>query len=429
MEKTPKGLRLQIGLFGRTNVGKSSLLNYICGQDISITSTVAGTTTDVVEKAMELLPVGPVLFLDTAGLDDISELASERLRRTRGIYDRADVALLVIEPDRWTDHETAVVQECGRRGTPLIVLINKIDTGAVGPEVDLQLKRYGIDAIPACSLDPALREAFVTCFKSRLLAACPEGFLAPPPLLADLVRPGRIAVLVVPIDLEAPKGRIILPQVQAIRDALDADAAALVVKEREYRAVLQQLKEPPDIVVCDSQVVLKTMADTPESIPCTTFSILMARLKGHLGPLVEAATAIDTLKPADRVLICEACTHHAIEDDIARVKIPRWLRQYTGFPVEIDYYAGTAMPERLRDYALIIHCGGCMINRRMMLSRQASARSASVPITNYGVCISFVQGVLERALRPFAEAHTRFQERRPISALPNLERTTLGSAR
>jgi len=405
MISTPKSLRLHIGIFGRTNVGKSSFLNMITGQDVAITSPVPGTTTDVVEKPMELLPLGPVLFLDTAGLDDSSILSEQRLCKTTKIFDRADVLVLLIEPEIWSDYEEKVLHEARQRALPCMVVINKIDVHTPSEAfVGLVRGKTGNTAVQCSCTEPVRRDAFVNAFKQQLISICPEELLRTPPLIGDLLPAGGCAVLIVPIDLEAPKGRIILPQVQTIRDALDADAAAMVVKEREYTALLDRLKDPPDMVVCDSQVVLKMVADTPSAIPCTTFSILFARYKGDLMEMVRGAMALDRLKPGDKILIAESCTHHPIEDDIGRVKIPRWLRQYTGADVHIDTCSGRDYPENLKDYALIIHCGGCMVTRREMLAHIYQARQSGVPITNYGVCISKLQGVLERVLSPFPAA-------------------------
>jgi len=405
MNTTPKSLRLHIGIFGRTNVGKSSFLNLVTGQDVAITSPVPGTTTDVVEKPMELLPLGPVVFLDTAGLDDTSALSEQRLRRTAKIFDRADVVVLLLEPEIWGDYEDKVITEARRRNLPLVTVINKIDIQRPG---DIFLARVrektAADPLQCSCVESARRDEFVNAFKRRLTTICPDELLQSAALIGDLLPAGGCAVLIVPIDLQAPKGRIILPQVQTIRDALDVDAAALVVKEREYSALLNRLKQPPDIVVCDSQVVLKMVADTPAGIPCTTFSVLFARYKGDLAEMVAGAMTLDRLKSGDKILIAESCTHHPIEDDIGRVKIPRWLRQYLGADVRIDVCSGRDYPENLKEYALIIHCGGCMITRREMLFRVYQARQAGVPITNYGVCISKLQGVLERVLSPFPAA-------------------------
>ncbi|MBK8190638.1 MAG: [FeFe] hydrogenase H-cluster maturation GTPase HydF [Vampirovibrionales bacterium] len=412
MNKTPKSLRLHIGLFGRTNVGKSSLLNAVADQQAAITSPVAGTTTDVVEKSMELLPIGPVTFLDTAGLDDRSALAPARIERAYRAMGRADVIVLVCEPDVWSDCETAIAQEARAKGLPLIVAFNKTDKAAVDPDVQASAQGVATAILygSAISSDPQAQERLKKDFKQALAAHLPESFFAPPALAGDLLPPGGLAVLVVPIDLQAPKGRLILPQVQTIRDLLDNDAAALVVKEREYPALLQRLNAPPDLVICDSQVVARVVADTPPQTSLTTFSILFSRLKGDLQTMARGAARIEQLRPGDRVLIAEACTHHALEDDIGRVKIPRWLRQYTGCALEIDTYAGRDYPENLGDYRLVIHCGGCMINRREMLSRMGVTDEHALPITNYGVAISALQGVLRRALSPFPLAYAAYDE-------------------
>jgi len=410
MEKTPKALRLQIGIFGRTNVGKSSFLNMVAGQDVAITSPVPGTTTDVVEKTMELLPIGPVVFLDTGGMDDRSVLAESRIRRTRKAFERADVVTLIVEPEEWTEFEDTICEEASEKKAPLIVVINKTDLNTPSPAFLEQVRSKTERIISCSSVDPGLREDQVHAFKRELLAVCPDDFLKPPPLIGDLMPAGGLAVLIVPIDLEAPRGRLILPQVQTIREVLDSDAAALVVKEREYAALLKRLKSPPDIVVCDSQVVLKMVADTPLDVKCTTFSILFSRLKGDLPEMARGVAAIDTLKTGNKVLIAESCSHHAVEDDIGRVKIPRWLRQYVGVELDIRSSAGRDYPEDLETYKLIIHCGSCMLTRREMLHRIEKARAKGVPITNYGVAISFVQGVLERTLAPFPAALAAYRE-------------------
>ena len=409
MKKAPKSLRLQIGLFGRTNVGKSSFLNLVAGQDVAITSPVAGTTTDVVEKSMELLPLGPVVFLDTAGLDDRSVLAEARLRKTVRIFDRADVITLVVEPNTWTDYEERILEEAKKRETPLIVVVNKIDLAPPSADFIGEIHSKTSRVISCSGVDLDHRDPVVHQYKKFLIEVCPEDFLKPPPLVGDLLPEGGLAVLIVPIDLEAPKGRLILPQVQTIREALDFDASALVVKEMGYARSLSNLKTSPHLVICDSQVVLKMVSDTPEQIPCTTFSILFARNKGDLAELARGAAVIETLRPGDRILIAEACSHHAIEDDIGRVKIPRWVRQYVGGDLRIDVSSGRDYPENLKDYRLIIHCGGCMLTRREMLARIQKAREERVPITNYGLSISFSQGVIQRVLSPFPAALDSFQ--------------------
>ncbi|MDD2709122.1 MAG: [FeFe] hydrogenase H-cluster maturation GTPase HydF [Verrucomicrobiae bacterium] len=410
MNTAPKSLRLQIGLFGRTNVGKSSVLNYLAGQDVAVISDLPGTTTDVVEKAMELLPIGPVLFLDTAGVDDMSALAGARLDKTRRVFDRADVGVLVVEPDIWGGDEEQILEEAVRRKLPVMVVANKADEKMPAESFLAGIEARGLRRpVVVSTRDTKGREHFLTEFKEALLAVLPEENRREPPLLGDLVPAGGWIVMVVPIDLQAPKGRLILPQVQAIRDALDHDAVVAVVKEREYARALAQLRERPALAVCDSQVVLKMVADTPPEIACTTFSILLARLKGDLTELARGAAAIERLRPGDRVLIAEACSHHAAEDDIGRVKIPRWLRQYAGGELNCEVCSGRDYPDSLADYRLVIHCGACMLNRREMLSRMRLAREAGVPVTNYGLCIAETQGVIKRVLSPFPAALEAYQ--------------------
>lgn len=404
MQKTPKSLRLHIGLFGRTNVGKSSFLNLVAGQDVSIISPMPGTTTDVVEKTMELLPIGPVVFLDTAGVDDVSEIAELRLKKTLKMFERSDVALIVTEPNVWTDYERTVVEKLTQREIPVIIVVNKADTADVSKTFLAHLGEVTDRVLIASSIDSVQKDEYVNQLKKFILSVCPDDFLRPPTLIGDLVPAGECAVLIVPIDLEAPKGRLILPQVQTIRDALDNDAACLVVKEREYAHILSLLKEDPAIVVCDSQVVLKMVADTPPSVPCTTFSILFSRYKGNLIDAARGAAALERVTAKDKVLIAESCSHHPIEDDIGRVKIPRWIRQYVGGDVMIDVVSGKDYPDTLKEYAVVIHCGGCMCNRREMLFRFEKAKEEGVPITNYGMCIAAVQGVLKRVLSPFPAA-------------------------
>ncbi len=409
MITTPKGLRLHIGIFGRVNVGKSSFLNAITSQDVSITSPHPGTTTDVVEKAMELLPIGPVLFLDTAGLGDESVLGEERVKRSMKVFDRTDVVVLVVEPWEWGEYEEFVVKEAKRRNQGIVVIINKSDLSPPSSEVVDAISKEGLLAIEISAVGKGQdRERWIARFKSALLSVLPDEFVSAPPLLGDLVPAGGLVVLVVPIDLEAPKGRLILPQVQAIRDVLDSDAVVVVVKEREYLVLFEMLKRRPDLVVCDSQVVMKVVADTPKDVKLTTFSILFSRFKGDLLTAVRSVRVLDNLQPGDKVLIAEACSHHPIQDDIGRVKIPRWIRQFVGGKVDIDVYAGKDYPENLSDYKLIVHCGGCTLNRRAMLSRIQLAKGYGVPITNYGVCISYLHGVLERALTPFPAVREEF---------------------
>lgn len=400
MQKTPKGYRLHIGLFGRRNVGKSSLLNAMTRQAVSIVSELAGTTTDPVEKPMELLPIGPVLFIDTAGIDDVGALGEQRVAATRQVFDRTDVGIIVAEAGLWGQYEDLVLDELRRRGIPAVAVFNKCDLANPRPEVIERLAAQNIPNVQAV----ASRGAGVLELREALIAAAPEDFINAPSILGDLVEPGGLVVLVVPVDKEAPKGRLILPQAQAIRDALDNNACCLVCQDRELRGALDRLKEPPSLVVTDSQAFLKVAADTPDDVPMTSFSILFARFKGDLPELVRGAAAIEHLRAGDRVLIAEACSHHPIGDDIGRVKIPRWLAQYVGVQLDIQTHQGHDFPDDLDQYKLVIHCGGCMWNRREMLSRIARCRQAGVPITNYGLAIAYTLGIFDRALRSFPAA-------------------------
>jgi [FeFe] hydrogenase H-cluster maturation GTPase HydF len=420
MKKTPKSLRLQIGLFGRTNVGKSSFLNLVAGQDVAIVSAVPGTTTDVVEKSMELLPLGPVVFLDTAGMDDTSILAELRLKKTHKIFDRADVIVLLVEADIWTEYEDYIWEAARTRDIPVIIVINKIDIKQPSGDYLESLKKRTPRIVLASSIDLVRRDTCINPLKRYLIEVCPEDFLNPPPLISDLVPAGGLAVLIVPIDLQAPKGRLILPQVQTIRDCLDNDSAVMVVKEREFASALANLRKQPDIVVCDSQVVLKMTADTPVQTKCTTFSILFSRYKGDLITAAQGAAVIEALNPGDKILIAEACSHHPIEDDIGRVKIPRWLRQYIGADIAVEVSAGRDYPENLNEYKLIIHCGGCMLTRREMLFRIEQAKQAGVPITNYGVAVSVIQGVIHRTLSPFPAAYDAYVRMRDRLKAPKV---------
>ena len=408
MKQTPKGLRLHIGIFGRRNVGKSSLLNALTRQTVSIVSEVAGTTTDPVEKPMELLPIGPVLFIDTAGIDDAGMLGELRVARTRQVFDRTDVALLVTEAGAWGPFEEAVLAELRGRDIPVIVVYNKADCGTPDARAATMLADSSIRTVATV----APRGEGILDLRDALVQVAPEEFINAPAIIADLVPAGELVVLVVPIDMKAPKGRLIVPQVQTIREILDVDAYCMVVKERELRDALERLRRPPRLVVTDSQAFLKVAADTPPEIQLTSFSILFARAKGDLDEFVRGAMAIDSLRAGDRVLIAESCAHHPIGDDIGRVKIPRWLTQYVGGKLEFSTTQGHDFPEDLATYGLVVHCGACMWNRRELLSRIIRCRRAGVPITNYGVSIAYSLGIFERALGPFPSALEKYRAAR-----------------
>jgi [FeFe] hydrogenase H-cluster maturation GTPase HydF len=405
MSTAPKGLRLHIGFFGRRNVGKSSLLNAITRQQVSIVSEVAGTTTDPVEKPMELLPLGPVLFIDTAGIDEEGSLGAQRVKKTRKALERTEIAVLVAEPGVWGEFEEGLLSDFAAQKTPTVVVFNKTDVAAANAELAERLREAKLHVVQAS----AVTGKGLTELREALLDLAPPDFIDSPAIAGDLVGPGELAILVVPIDKEAPKGRLILPQVQTIRDLLDSDAMCMVVKERELRTALDRLKTPPKLVVTDSQAFLKVAADTPPEVPLTSFSILMARFKGDLAAQVEGTLAVEKLRSGDRVLIAEACTHHPIGEDIGRVKIPRWLTQYTGVKLDFVPMQGRDFPEDLASYKLVIHCGACMWNRRQMLSRILQCQQAGVPITNYGLTIAYSLGIFARALGPFPAAMARYQ--------------------
>ncbi len=409
MKRAPRGNRLHIALLGRRNAGKSSLLNALTRQDVSIVSDVAGTTTDPVEKPMELLPIGPVVFIDTAGIDDCGALGQLRVRKTRQVFDRADIAILVAAAGQWTDFEESVARELREAGTPVIAVFNKSDLQLPAPELKQRLAADGMKVVETV----ATEAVGILDVREALIQSVPKDFLDPPTIVGDLVPAGEMAILVVPIDMEAPKGRLILPQVQTIRDLLDNDAYCMVVKERELRDALHRLSRPPALVVTDSQAFLRVGADTPRSVKMTSFSILFARNKGDLVELVKGAMAIDSLQSGSKVLVCEACTHHPIGDDIGRVKIPRWLRQYVGGELEFSHYQGHDFPSQLAEFDLVVHCGSCVHNRREMLSRILKCRRAGVPITNYGLAIAYALGIFERALEPFPAASAVYEQLRP----------------
>lgn len=403
---TPQGLRLHIGIFGRRNVGKSSLLNALTRQKVSIVSSVAGTTTDPVEKPMELQPLGPVLFIDTAGIDEEGTLGELRVEKTRKTIERTEIAILTTEAGHWSNFEESLLVDFTSRQIPLLIIFNKIDAVAIDPMKLASLRSAGQRVV----LVSTVTGEGLADLRQALLDLAPPDFIDSPSIAGDLVGSGECAVLVVPIDKEAPKGRLILPQVQTIRDLLDSDAMCMVVKERELHWALERLKTPPKLVVTDSQAFLKVSADTPTEIPMTSFSILMARFKGDLTALVDGAMQIDALHADDRILIAEACTHHPIGEDIGRVKIPRWLTQYTGAPLNFEHVQGRDFPSDLSSYKLVIHCGACMWNRRQMLHRIEQCREAGVPITNYGLSIAFTLGIFSRALAPFPAALERYHE-------------------
>lgn len=395
--KSLKSMRLHIGIFGKTNVGKSSFLNRITNQDISIVSDIAGTTTDVVEKSMELLPIGPVTFLDTAGINDFSDLGKDRVEKTLKVLNRTDVAIIICDYNGIDDFEHGLIEKFNELKIPFIIVVNKTDLQGINDNTLAELNNICPHIlITSTKTDDNLTHRF----KEVLVKLLPEEFVNSPKIAGDLIPEKSTVILVTPIDKEAPKGRLILPQVQTIRDLLDSNCITTVVKESELQDTLDNLKNPPSLVITDSQAFKTVDAIVPKEIPLTSFSILFARLKGDLSEFEKGAKAIENLKDGDKVLILESCTHHAIEDDIGKVKIPRLLKQKTEKELVIEHYSGHDFPE-ISQYSLIIHCGACMTNRREILSRILISSQKQVPITNYGITISYCLGILDRALNIF----------------------------
>ena len=403
MNQTPMSERTHIGFFGKRNAGKSSVINAVTGQDLAVVSDVKGTTTDPVYKSMELLPLGPVVMMDTPGIDDEGELGSLRVRRSYQVLNKTDAAVLVIDGTAGASGEDrALLDRIRAKGIPFIVAVNKKELA--GPDAIQGIKkRLDLTDDRLCPVSAATGEGIFE-LKERIAAVAkreePERAL-----VRDLLDPSDIVVLVVPIDSAAPKGRLILPQQQTIRDILEADAASVVVKENELKHVLGSFQKKPKMVITDSQVFAQVSKDTPEEIPLTSFSILMARYKGNLEQAVRGVTALDGLSDGDAVLISEGCTHHRQCDDIGTVKIPRWIREYTGKVIRIETTSGTEFPDDLTGYKLIIHCGGCMLNEREMKYRLSCAEDQGVPMTNYGILIAYVKGILKRSVEVFPDIY------------------------
>ena len=399
MNETPRGNRLHISLFGRRNAGKSSLINALTNQSLAIVSSVAGTTTDPVYKSMEILPLGPVVVIDTAGLDDVGELGKLRIEKSLEVLRKSDLVLLVTDATLGIGApEKELAEKCRLQKIPFLLVFNKTDLAAPAAEA-MENAKSELGAAAAVAISASERRG-IGDLKIAMVRHAPARW-DNQTIVGDLLQPGDVAVLVVPIDLAAPAGRLILPQVQMIRDILDHDAMAYTVKERELKECIASLNRKPRIVITDSQVFLKADADTPPDVLLTSFSILFARYKGDLETMVRGARAIDHLKPGDKVLISESCTHHRVEDDIGTVKIPRWLRQHVGGELTVDHSSGLTFPKNLSEYKLVLHCGACMTNRREMLARIVEVQQAGVPIVNYGVAIAALMGILRRALSPF----------------------------
>ena len=397
LSATPKGMRITIGLFGRRNAGKSSVVNALARQPVSIVSEVPGTTTDPVERAMELLPLGPVLFVDTAGIDDDAEVVGQlRAETTRKAMKGCDLALLVYEQGTWGEVERDLLADLEREAIPAVVVANKTDLAGEGAASDGAVSDFDQAVRVSATERTGMGELL-----QAIIDAAPESLLEDPPLARDLVNPGDTVVLVVPIDKEAPKGRLILPQVQTARDLLDGGALPYLVRDTELAAALASLKEPPALVITDSQVFHQVAEIVPEEVPLTGFSVIMARAKGDIHVQAAALQVLAQLREDARILIAEACTHHPISEDIGTVKIPRLLRKNLGEGITIDHVQGKDFPNDLSSYDLAIHCGACMFTRRAMLSRIQACERAGVPIANYGMVLAHFAGIANRALAPF----------------------------
>ncbi len=389
MSTAPNAERVHIGIFGKRNAGKSSLINAMTGQDLAIVSDIAGTTTDPVSKAMELLPLGPVVMIDTPGLDDVGELGTQRIRKAMQVMNKCDLAVVVVDASEGiTDTHQDLLSRLEAKNIPHIIAMNKCDLLDAVP-ADTQAQRY-VSAATGAGIY-ALKEAI-----AHLVPTGDNGRH----IIADLLQPNDFVVLVVPIDSAAPKGRLILPQQQTIRDILEAGANAIVCRDTELKATLEKLGQPPRMVVTDSQAFKRVSADTPKDVPLTSFSILFARYKGRLDSAVHGVTALDRLKDGDTVLIAEGCTHHRQCNDIGTVKLPKWIETYTGKSLHFSFTSGGSFPDDLSPYQLIVHCGGCMLNEREMKYRIAHAQDEGIPMTNYGILISYVNGILPRAVQP-----------------------------
>lgn len=388
-----------IGIFGRRNNGKSSLINTLTGQEIAIVSDVAGTTTDPVKKSIEIEGIGPVIIIDTAGIDDTGELGQKRVAKSRDILKIIDMAILVLSANRFDEIESELLNEFRKLDLPYLIIHNKSDEEPLDPVLSEAIgAKFAVPVFDFSAHFPTNLESLITLLRQTM----PESAFRKQTLVGDLLSYGDVVMLITPIDIEAPEGRMILPQVQVIRDVLDHDGIAVVCKEREVDALLKKLNPKPALVITDSQVFPKADAAIPKDIPLTSFSIVLARQKGDFEEYMKGTPRLSTLKEGDRVLILESCTHHVSCDDIGRVKIPRWLSNFTGKKLEFDVVAGLSQITRpITDYAIVIQCGGCMITRKQLHSRLRPAIEAGIPVTNYGMAIAYVHGIYNRAIAPF----------------------------
>ncbi len=401
LNATPASERIHIGIFGKRNAGKSSLINAITGQNLAIVSETKGTTTDPVYKAMEILPLGPVMIIDTPGIDDEGALGQLRIQKAYQVLNKTDIALLVIDAAIGpSEEDLRLVNRINEKKIPLLVVINKCEQLAPAKQAQYQALLPNNQLLPVS----AKKQLHIFELKEAIAQAAHKDENKAR-IVADLLVPADFVVLVVPIDSAAPKGRLILPQQQTIRDILEADATAIVVKENELTATLQNLGRKPRLVITDSQVFKKVAAETPADILLTSFSILFARYKGILATAVQGVTALDSIEDGDKILIGEGCTHHRQCDDIGTVKLPRWIKEYTGKNPEFIFTSGTEFPLDLSPYKMIIHCGGCMLNEREMQYRIKCAVDQNIPITNYGITIAYINGILKRTVEPFPQIY------------------------
>ena len=409
MNQTPMSERVHIGFFGKRNAGKSSVLNAVTGQDLAVVSEVKGTTTDPVYKSMELLPLGPVVMMDTPGIDDEGELGKLRVKKSYQVLNKTDAAVLVIDGlSGASEEDAAMLKKIRKKQIPYTVVLNKQDLASEEiKEQTIQMLGIGREQLLSVS---AADGTGINELKERIAQiAKPEELERR--IIGDMISPSDFIVLVVPIDSAAPKGRLILPQQQTIRDILEADAVSVVIKEDRVRETIESLGKKPRLVITDSQAFETVAADTPEDILLTSFSILFARYKGNLEMAVKGVTALDKLENGDKILISEGCTHHRQCDDIGTVKIPRWIREYTGKEIQFETTSGTQFPDELGEYKLIVHCGGCMLNEREMKYRLSCAEDQGVPITNYGILIAYIKGILKRSVELFPEISSLLEER------------------
>ncbi|MBF0120801.1 MAG: [FeFe] hydrogenase H-cluster maturation GTPase HydF [Desulfobacterales bacterium] len=390
-----------LGIFGRRNNGKSSLINILSGQDVAIVSEIAGTTTDPVKKSIEIHGLGPVIMVDTAGIDDVGELGKKRIEKTMGVMKIIDLAILVIIQNSFEDYEKYLIEQFNEFAVPFIIVHNKSDIEMLKKTLKEEIEtEYKTQIINFNAINPINIEEIITAIKKYM----PETAYKSKSLVGDLVSYGDIVLLIVPIDIEAPEGRLILPQIQTIRDILDNDCIAIVLKEREVDSFLRKTNIKPKLAITDSQIFLKADASIPKDIPLTGFSVLLAHYKGDFENYLAGTPQISNLKNGDKILMLESCTHHVSCDDIGRVKIPRWITNFTGKNIEYEFVSGLSnLPKDIHEYAMVIQCGGCMITRKQIINRLKPAIDAKIPVSNYGMAIAYVHGIYNRAVAPFTK--------------------------